>query len=132
MTSLVVDTSAVLTALVGVPSNPTLGERLTGADLHAPHLIDIEVLHGLRSLVSTGKLDEDRADDARDDFADLMIARYPHEPLADRIWALRHNLTAYDAAFVSLSEALGAPLVTCDGRLATAPGHSAEVEVFGA
>jgi hypothetical protein len=63
------------------------------------------------------------------DLADLTIVRYPHHPLADRVWALRHNLTAYDATFVALGEALGVPLVTCDARLAGAQGHQARVEL---
>jgi predicted nucleic acid-binding protein len=58
------------------------------------------------------------------------IRRYPHTALLDRIWALRHNLTAYDAAYVALAEALGAPLLTCDARLAAAPGHTARIECF--
>jgi predicted nucleic acid-binding protein len=62
--------------------------------------------------------------------AELTIVRYPHHPLADRMWELRHNLTAYDAAFVVLSEALGVPLVTCDARLAAAIEHSAAIELF--
>ena len=71
-------------------------------------------------------MSEDRAADARTDFRDLALVRYPHEELADRIWDLRHNLTAYDAAFVALAEALDAPLLTCDGKLAAAPGHGAD------
>ena len=67
---------------------------------------------------------------ARMDFGDLAIVRYPHEPLNDRVWELRHNLTAYDATFIALAEALDAPLVTCDGRLAAARGHRARVELF--
>jgi predicted nucleic acid-binding protein len=63
-------------------------------------------------------------------FADLVVMRYPHLPLADRIWALRHNLSAYDGAFVALSEALDVPLVTCDARLAAAPGNTARIELF--
>jgi predicted nucleic acid-binding protein len=75
-------------------------------------------------------INDDRAADARMDFADLTIVRYPHVSLADRMWELRHNVTAYDAAFLALAEALGAPLVTCDARVARAPGHAASVEVF--
>jgi predicted nucleic acid-binding protein len=129
---LVVDTSAVVNALVGSPPDRRLVARLAAdGDLHAPHLLDVELLHTLRRLVTTARLTEDRAADARTDFADLTIVRYPHHPLADRVWALRHNLTAYDATFVALSEALGVPLVTCDARLAAAPGHQARVELFG-
>lgn len=60
------------------------------------------------------------------------LRRYSHEPLADRIWDVRHNLSTYDAAFVALSEALQAPCVTCDQGLANAPGHTAAVELFPA
>lgn len=128
---LVVDTSAVLAALIGRPSIPGLEMRLTSdQDLHSPHLIDIELLHALRRLVSAGSVTEDRAADARGDFKDLAIVRYPHPPLANRIWQLRHNLTAYDASFVALSEALGAPLITCDAKLAGSPGHEATIELF--
>ena len=128
---IVVDTSAVLSALAGWPPPRSLVDRLASdGDLHAPHLIDVEVLHAARGLVIGGKLSLDRAADLRDDYAALSIVRYPHHPLADRVWELRTNLTAYDAVFVALSEALGAPLVTCDAALA-AGGHDARVELYG-
>ena len=128
---LVVDTSAVIGALVGRPPDRQLLDRLgVDGDLQAPHLLDVELLHGLRRLVMDGQLSEDRAADARDDFADLAVARYDHVALADRTWELRHSLTAYDATFVALAELLDAPLVTCDARLARAPGHRATVELF--
>ena len=129
---LVVDSSAVVAALVVRPADEALLDRLASDDdLHAPHLLDVEVLHALRRLVTGGDLSEDRAEDARDDFADLAVTRYPHRPLADRIWGLRHSLSAHDATFVALAEALGVHLVTCDNRLTRAPGHQASVEVFG-
>lgn len=128
---LVVDTSAIVETLVGESADPALVDRLASdGDLTAPHLLDVEVVHALRRLVALGQLSVDRAADARRDFANLSITRYPHHPLADRMWALRDNITAYDAAFVSLSEALEVPLVTCDGGLASAPGHHAVVELF--
>ncbi len=124
---IVVDTSAVLAALAGRTPDRALVQRLADGDLHAPHLIDVEILQALRGLVRGGKLSLDRADDVRVDVADLAIARYGHEPLADRVWALRDNLTAYDAVFVALSEALAVPLITCDARLAAAPGIAVEL-----
>jgi predicted nucleic acid-binding protein len=128
---LVVDTSAVIGALVGRPSDRQLLDRLgVDGDLCAPHLLDIELLHALRRLVIGGQLSEDRAADARDDFADLAVARYDHVALADRTWELRHNLTAYDATFVALAELLDVPLVTCDAPLADAPGNRAVIELY--
>jgi predicted nucleic acid-binding protein len=129
---IVVDTSAVLAALLARPVDPHLHARIAeDGDLHAPHLLDIEFLHALRRLVGSRTLSLDRADDARRDLADLTLVRYPHHPLAARIWELRGSLTAYDAAFVALAEALGVPLVTCDGRLARAARRLVQVELYG-
>jgi predicted nucleic acid-binding protein len=128
---LVVDTSAILTALLGAEPPAGLVERLADdGDLHAPHLIDTELLHALRRLTMAGELSDDLAAVCRADFADLALTRYPHLPLSDRVWELRRNVSAYDATFVALAEALEAPLVTCDERLAGAP-HEAEVVLFG-
>ena len=128
---IVVDTSAIISVLAGQPRVARLVDRvINDGDLHAPHLIDVEFQHALRRLVVAAAISDDRAADARMDFADLTIVRYPHVSLADRMWELRHNVTASDAAFLALAEALGAPLVTCDARLARASGHAASVEVF--
>lgn len=128
---IVIDTSAVITALASESPRQDLRQRLkSDADFHAPHLIDVEILHALRRLVARGNLTAERAADVRVDFADLTIVRYPHHPLADRMWELRHNLTAYDAAFVVLGEALGVPLITCDARLASAVEHATDIELF--
>jgi len=130
---LVVDTSAVLEVLAAREPVAGLVERLArDGDLHAPHLIDVEFLHALRRLVMNRSISDDRASDARGDFADLALTRYPHHRLSDRIWELRHNLTAYDAVFVALAEALRVPLVTCDARVASASVHMAEIELFDA
>lgn len=98
--------------------------------MHAPHLIDVEVVHTLRRLVRLGDLTADRAADGMTDFRDLALIRYPHGPLIDRMWELRDNLTAYDAAFIALAEQLDAPLVTCDARIARASGVRGTVELF--
>jgi predicted nucleic acid-binding protein len=128
---LVVDTSAILDAIAASEPAPGLVACLSNdGDLHAPHLIDVEILHALRGMTIRGEITEDRAADARSDFAETALLRYPHDPLSDRIWELRHNLSAYDAAFVALAEALGAPLVTCDAHLASSSGHDARIELF--
>lgn len=128
---IVVDTSALIDAVLARPIKPRLLARLSDdGDLHAPHLIDAEVLHALRRLALTGAVTEDRLADARTDIADVTLTRYPLGPLADRVWQLRHQLTAYDATFIALAEALEVPLVTCDRRLARAGEHRARIEVF--
>lgn len=98
--------------------------------LHAPHLLDVEVAQVLRHQVATGIVPVGRAREALQDLSDLRIRRYPHVLFLRRIWELRDNLTAYDAVYVALAEALDAPLLTCDGKLALAPGHRARVEVI--
>jgi predicted nucleic acid-binding protein len=130
---LVVDSSAVLAVLTASDPAPGLVERLAhDSDLHAPHLLDTEFLHALRRMTMNGELSEDRAADARTDFAELAVTRYPHQPLSDRVWHLRPNLTAYDATFIALAEALHTTLVTCDARLTNAPSHQAKIELFPA
>ena len=99
-------------------------------DLHAPHLIDLEVISALRRLHSAGEVDQQEAEDALDALSDLTLARYPHWPLAPRIWELRANLTPYDASYVALAEELNCPLVTSDRRISRAPGIRCPVEIL--
>lgn len=99
---------------------------LAEPDLLAPHLIDLEVAQTLRRI---GLLDAADVSETLHRYRSLSIRRFEHLPLLPRIWDLRHNLTAYDAAYVALAEATGAPLVTADHRLADTPGHRAEVIV---
>lgn len=106
-------------------------ERISrAASLHAPHLIDIEVAQVLRRYVAGRLVSSRRAEEAVEDLRDLALTRYPHRVLLRRVWDLRQNLTAYDAAYVALAEALDAPLVTCDAKIGSAPGHDARVEVL--
>ena len=128
---IVVDASALFEALVGGSPPRSLSSRLFGPDqaLHAPHLIDLEIANAMRRYVSIGQINATRARVAFEDLADLRLRRYPHDFLLPRIWELRNNLTAYDAAYIALAEFLGAPLLTCDERLARSPGHAARVEL---
>lgn len=93
----------------------------------SPQLLEIEVLQVLRRRVNQGLSTVASAEEARDLLLDLNIRYYDHAPLADRIWELRENLTAYDACYVALAEALDLQLLTCDAALANAPGHNAEI-----
>ena len=101
---------------------------MRGKHLHAPHLIDLEVAQTLRRLVLGGLMVQ-RADDALNDLVQLPVVRYPHHPFMARIWQLRSNVTAYDAAYLALAEFLNAPLLTLDARLSRASSRAA-VEVF--
>ena len=130
---IVVDASVVVEFLLRSDAGGHAKERLFGsrATLHAPHLLDLEVAQVLRRHNSAGELDAERGRGAMDDLAALPINRYPHGLLLMRVWELRANLTAYDAAYVALAEVLRAPLLTCDRRLARAPGHNARIEILG-
>jgi predicted nucleic acid-binding protein len=96
--------------------------------MHAPHLLDIEVTQVLRRLVQRKEIAIARAEQALHDLAHLLIERHEHRALVPRVWQLRDSLTAYDAAYVALAEALEAPLLTCDAKLAGAHGHRATIE----
>ena len=128
---IVVDASAVLEVLLRTADAGAVEERLfaSGERLHAPHLLDIEVTHAIRRHRLLGEIAERRASDAMELLGALPIRRHEHRPLLSRVWALHRNLTAYDAAYVALAEALDAPLVTRDARLASASGHRAIVEL---
>lgn len=130
---IVLDASALLELLLGTEIGREVASRIADPTLglHAPHLADVEVAQALRRYVREGELDAASATVALADLRALDLERHAHEPLLDRVWALRENVTAYDAVYVALAEALEAPLVTCDGRLARAPGVTARVELVG-
>jgi predicted nucleic acid-binding protein len=129
---IVIDASALLEFLLQTPLGIRIEARLfrDRDEFHVPHLGDVEVTQGLRRLVRTGEVSPDRAAAAIADLADFDLHRHPHVDLLTRAWKLRENITAYDAMYVALAEALDAPLVTCDTALAKAPGHRARVEVI--
>jgi predicted nucleic acid-binding protein len=128
---IVLDASAAIELLLNTPLGERIGKRLDETDgtIHAPHLLDVEVLHALRRLCAGGALGERRARQALGDLADLPLTRYAHEDLLERAWTMRATLTAHDAMYVALAEALDATVVTCDGRLGRAHGHRVEIEV---
>jgi predicted nucleic acid-binding protein len=120
---IVLDSSAAIDYLIGRGAGEWVETQLRDLDeVHAPHLLDVEVVGALRRRLQAGELSRRRAQDALADFQDLRVRRYPHRPFLHRMWELRDNLTASDAVFVALAEALAFPLVTTDRALATAPG----------
>lgn len=110
----------------GAVENRLFAPRQT---IHAPHLIDGEVAQVLRRYAANGEINSERGLMALADLADLPLRRYPHDFLLPRIWDLRNNLTAYDATYVALAEALDAPLLTRDRHLAAAAGHRAQIDL---
>lgn len=127
---IVVDASAMLEFLLQTPLGQRVEARLfrDGDEWHSPHLVDVEVTQGLRRLVRTGEISAQRAAEAIADLVDLDLHRHPHLDLLARAWKLRENITAYDAMYLALAEALDATVVTCDAPLANTPGHRARIE----
>lgn len=128
---IVLDASVVLEVLLRTPHSDEIADRILRPRerLHVPHLLDLEVAQVLRRYVARGELTQPRGREALELLAVFPLIRYGHEPLLERIWQLRDSLTAYDAAYVALAEALGVTLLTRDARLARAPGIRATVEV---
>ena len=129
---IVLDASAAVDWLLQTAAGQSIERRIYSSNetLHAPHLLDLEATQVLRRLSRQRVVSAHRADEAVRDLLDLRVTRYPHLVLLPRIWQLRHNFSAYDAAYVVLAEKLGATLVTRDARLASVTGHVALVELF--
>jgi predicted nucleic acid-binding protein len=121
--TVVVDASVIVAALVDGGSDGEWAESmLADEDLVAPHLMLVEVANTLRRAVHAGDLSADVAALAHGDLVRLRVDLFPYEPVAERVWTLRDNLTAHDAWYVALAEALELPLVTLDRRVARASG----------
>ena len=123
----VIDAGVVIELLANDLDPDELGDE----ELAAPHLIDSEVTNVFRRLVARNALTDKLGGDAFASFTRLTITRFPADWLRPRMWALRHNLSAYDATYVALTEMIGATsLLTTDARLASAPGINCRVEVL--
>ena len=129
---IVVDSSAIIEVLLRSQAGLEIEKRIFSPHetLYAPHLLDLEVAQVLRRYCSLGEMVSERGREALEDLVDLPINRYPHNAFLPRIWELRHNMTAYDAVYIALAETLPAPLITRDTRLASAPGHTATIELI--
>ena len=128
---MVLDASGAIELLLHTPRGRRFGVKIAeeAEVIHAPHLIDVEVAHVLRRYVLRHMLEERRAALALQHWRQLQVERYPHEPFLNRVWALRGNVSAYDAVYVALAEALGTVLFTGDRRLASAPGMDVRIEL---
>ena len=129
---IVLDASALVELILNTAGGQKVAERLRdpGLGLHVPHLADTEVAQALRRYVAAGDLSPADGEAALDDFRALDLQRHAHEPLLERVWELRGNLTAYDAVYCALAEVLDASLVTFDARLAKAPHVQARIELI--
>jgi predicted nucleic acid-binding protein len=126
----VLDTSAAIDYLLGAGVSSQVEALLTAAAATAPDLLVFEVLAVLRRAVGRRELTQARAGAALDDLGDMTLDLFPTLPLRSRAWELRRSMTAGDALFVALAEALGEPLATKDGGLARAAARHADVEVL--
>lgn len=129
--SLVIDASALVALLAdGGPAGDWVAAAVSGATLAAPHLALFEAANIFRRQTLAGRLEETEAAQAHADLIGLPLQLWPYLPLAERVWQLRHTLTVYDAAYVSLAELLGASLVTLDTRIAGATGARCHVVAY--
>ena len=128
---IVIDASVAVAVMLNVADASALRQRLedSASALVTPEVFDLEVLQVMRRFVRQGG-DTTRVAQGFQTLSDLHIERYSHGPLRSRIWELRENLTAYDAAYFALSEMLDAPLWTQDAKFAGVPGSSAHVELI--
>jgi predicted nucleic acid-binding protein len=130
---IVLDASVVVELLTNGPLAASLRRDLAGRNdsFIVPHLLDVEVMSALRSLLAGRRIDAHRSGQFLTSLAELPAERYPHGPLLGRIWELRHTFTAYDAAYIALAEETGSVLYTSDAKLAHAKqGHRARVRLF--
>ncbi len=130
---IVADASAILELLLQSDAASAIESRLFagGEAIHVPALLDLEVAQVLRRYVLRADMTAARAGMALDLLQGFPMERHLHESLLGRIWELRENFTVYDACYVALAEGLRATLVTCDARLAKAPGIRAPIELLG-
>lgn len=126
---IILDASALVELILDTPTGQAVAARIAdpAEALHAPHLADIEVVQALRRYVRERDIDAEAAAVALDDLRALDLQRHAHEPLLERVWELRDNLTAYDAVYVALTEVLDGVLLTCDRPLSRAPALSGRV-----
>jgi predicted nucleic acid-binding protein len=129
--TLVVDASVIVAALVDSGAEGAWAEEVVGSkDLAAPHLMPVEAANILRLAAQAGDISQDVASLAHTDLLALPVELFPYEPFAPRVWELRGSVTAYDAWYVALAEALGIGLATLDRRLTRAPGPRCEFSTF--
>lgn len=128
---MVLDASALVELLLHTAAGRAVALRIAdpAIGLHVPHLADVEVAQALRRYAQDGELSAATAATALDDLRALDLQRHAHEPFLERVWQLRHNLSAYDAVYVAMAELLDVTLLTCDARLARAPGTAGRVEL---
>jgi predicted nucleic acid-binding protein len=128
---IVIDASAAIELMLRTELGERVESRAFAAEerLCAPDLLDLEVAQVLRRLTQLKEITAARAQEAFDDYTSLLVERAAHRDLLHRAWQLRDSMTVYDGAYVALAEALDAPLLTCDGKLARAHGHRARIEL---
>jgi len=127
---IVLDASAAFEFLLRTRTGEVISTELSQVtEVHAPHLLDIELASSLRRGVALGTLASERARQALDDLRAMRVRRYWHVPLLARIWDFRNNFSAYDACYLALAETLDATLLTCDKAMASARLRHGQVKL---
>lgn len=127
---IVIDASALIEALLGTEIGLEILDRCAGSDLHAPHLIDLEVSNVLRRMVRRGVVPPAQGSAVVESFASSFVERWDHREFLVRAWQLRDQLSSYDAVYIAMAEILDAPLITSDAGMKAAIAHKAHVELF--
>ena len=129
---IVLDASAAIELVLNTSAGKRVNDRIADQReaIQVPHLVDVELIHVIRRFVMRNVVGAERGEMAIRLWRMLDVQRHEHEPFMVRIWQLRNNFSAYDAIYVALAEALSAPLITADRRLAAAPGSGIRVEVY--
>jgi len=127
---IVIDASVAVEILIRTPASVKFAERVINDDVHVPHLIDVEVASAVRRLLQAGAVGVGVAQEAMAGLHDWPIIRHEHTALLPRIWELRDSVSAHDAGYVALAEALKVPLFTLDAKLSRAHGHSAKITLL--
>ena len=129
---IVLDASAAIELVLNTVAGKRINDRIADEPeaIHVPHLIDVELIHVIRRFVMRDVIGVARGETAIRLWRLLDVQRHDHEPFMPRIWQLRNNLSAYDATYVALADALSATLITADRRLSAAPGTGIRVEVY--
>jgi predicted nucleic acid-binding protein len=126
---IVLDASAAVEHVLATPPGAAVARRLRGETIHVPAHFDVEAIGAIRRAVVRRLINDHEGLVAVADFLSLPVRHWPTKPFIRRAYQLRTTHSVADGVYVALAEGFGAPLITCDGRLAQSHGHDAQIEL---